>query len=230
MTKRKIHLPNRIIGEIIDISLLKEHDLDILIESFDDVIKERISCLSYVEDVTSKIDINDYRCDGIYHLLIGLLHEYEDSKLKKDDFLLEISEIIKLQIEKESKEIDIAKIINFLGKALSSRALRIITKAGEIIRGNTNNFMDEGARIFSDIRPILEDKRKDIFDVELNFACIIHNLNLTYYNKKQKKEEIFISLSSSDLYHLLAIIKRAINKDEMLQNFLNKTKIEIINF
>jgi hypothetical protein len=156
--------------------------------------------------------------EKITDLLYSLYHVREFSELNRNDFLKELLESVREIAKPAISEQEFPALRQRFKDFLSVKVLQSISKAIVLQRDQDRIYCE--ARIVSDIRPVFgEDvKQRPVA------ATITHTLNITYHEAGDHKE-FYVVLDQVDLEEMEKAIKRAMAKDETLDQLLSDSGV-----
>jgi hypothetical protein len=107
-----------------------------------------------------------------------------------------------------------------------STALRITSKASEVIAENERRLCPDHSRVISDVRPVFSDEIGEQPDA----AVVVHTLKIAYHQSDSEDvKEFFVSLDSQDLEKLQDLIDRAREKEESLKSMVKKSGVPYLD-
>jgi hypothetical protein len=154
----------------------------------------------------------------ITDLLYSLYHVREFSELNRNDFLKELLESVREVAKPAISEQEFPLIRQRFKDLLNVTVLQSISKAIVLQRDQDRIYCE--ARIISDIRPVFSEdiKQKPVA------AAITHTLNISYHESGDHKD-FYVVLDQVDLEEIEKVIKRALVKNETLDQLLSDSGV-----
>jgi hypothetical protein len=108
-------------------------------------------------------------------------------------------------------------------RILDCKSIQITSKALGVLTSNPNTFC--AARTLSELRPVFGET-----DLDPEAALIVHQLKLEYHvgPGRNERREIFIAMDRADVEKLMAVLKRAIEKDDKLRGVVGKLDLPLL--
>lgn len=161
------------------------------------------------------IKIEDLR--DILGAVSGIFGGASDTKKTLAEFVQAISDSSDLALPESEK----IKFRNAVNSVLSVKSLEVTTKANEVFIEHEHVFHE--ARIVTDIRPVfLNDESGNPRATE--DAVVIHMLKIEYGQDANTKS-FYVALDSRDLVDLRNSVDRAIAKEDICKDSLEKAEI-----
>lgn len=101
---------------------------------------------------------------------------------------------------------------------LSKKSIRQVAKLFDV--GFSHENLLNNVRIFTEVRPIFEEK----IDEEFDAAVVTHSMRLSYVANNELREAYF-TMDTSDLAAMQAQIERALTKGDAMTRFLRKVGV-----
>jgi hypothetical protein len=182
-------------------------------------VEEDISAAIKKSGITDAKQAEEYQ-----RAVMGLVYlQANSTDSKQDEFLGDVVDaIVRARGDAgtdEAKAVSKSALAELLTKPLSVSA-----KASVLLLDSERGF--SRAKIISDIRPVFG---QDVSSPDIEAVFIVHTLQISYHGNEEG--EFFLSLSTSDVKRLRAVIDRALEKAEGLakvvpqltKNFLQST-------
>lgn len=173
------------------------------VENFDDfslIFKELLSIFKLYQNLHSDRLVEDID-DFIHQFTRSLVEEY---KLIQEHIIEDFDNKVQLMGEFFSEIFTSNKYLYYIEKAK-----KLLIERAKLI-GNT--------RIITDIRPIFKEEKIG----KPEYSLIIHNLRIEYTKDFKNMERSFFALDHQDLIKLQEQIKRALDKEEEMQEICKK--------
>ncbi|WP_439882667.1 hypothetical protein ACSX1A_05745 [Pontibacter sp. MBLB2868] len=166
---------------------------------------------SFQEIIDSRMSFENIDTDELGTTLFSLGSILSSEEFSTEEISKELSESFNENLEEELQKDELLELENKLITLFSNyENLKLTFKALLLLTENEKSFSE--ARILSDIRMVFNDNLED----KKRNAVIINQLKIEY-RKANQKEELFVSLDTSDLKKLKAQIERALQKEELLK-------------
>lgn len=168
--------------------------------------------------------LSDEECESLFEVLTSLQSILgAEGGLEDEEYLAEqLVETVRDYEDLDLSDEDLARLQSRVTSLMGEETSIALAYKAVLVRNDHKNVF-YSARLYTDIRPIFKGLHLESQGSIAGYA-LIHNLKISF-NDIEGRKEFFVALDSEDLELLKDEVQRAIEKELVLEKFMNSTNI-----